>query len=503
MRIDENLIYVFNPDYVLRNDIHRIALYAKENANSYSSRNWNSFIHPIQAKLFCFFTYRHTLGETVRELSAFFKKDIDTIVRLITPYLENPSPIYVSWKGKRILFPKNILIREKCLTIPFVPSRLNIADYDCQDIDLESRRFYSGPLMITFMLTNTCVTHCIYCYADIRTRVEHPLSTSRWLELIQEADQMQVRQINLIGGEIFLHKDWDLLLKELVSRGMSPEYISTKMPFTKDLIVRLRNTGYRNSVQVSLDAYDSDILSRSLSVDKGYLERMKRGLRLLDESGLSYHVATVLHTYNGTEKVLRDLYDFLLSLHKLRNWRISPVVNSITIDYKQFATFKLRRSQLEMLSHYMEESLSPESPFPILFNRMALDKSYYTSTIGSRGFEGAECSALNTHLFILPDGKVSICEQLYWNPIFLIGEVNTSSLKEIWISDKNLRLAYIQRENIQKSSPCRYCKLFDHCFSYRNRCWVDIIKAYGEDYWDYPDPRCEKAYEMRNNLDYE
>lgn len=502
MRLDEELTYVLNPDYVLRNDIHRVALYAKEKVNAYSSRNWNSFIHPTQAKLLCFFTHKHTFDETIRELSAYFKKDTGSIVRLISPYLENPSPISVNWKGKRILFPRNILIRKERLTEP-LPARLDLADYDCQEIDLDSRRYYSGPLMITFMLTNICVTHCVYCYADVRTRVKNPLPTSRWLELIQEADQMRVRQINLMGGEIFLHKDWDLLLKELVDRGMSPEYISTKMPLTKDLIHRLRNTGYQNCVQISLDAYDADILSRSLGVDRGYLSRMEKGIRLLDESGLPYHVATVLHTHNGTEDILRGLYEFLLSLHTVKSWRISPVVNSIMIDYEQFAKLKLRRSQIDNLFLYIEKCLSSGSSFPILFNRTILDKTYYTCTTGSKDFEGAACSALNTHLFILPDGKASICEQLYWNPLFLIGDLKEFSLKDIWMSDRCLWLANIQQENARNDSPCKHCELFVSCFSYRNRCWVDIIKAYGEEHWDYPDPRCEKAPKMKNNLGYE
>lgn len=502
MHLNKDQVYVLNPDYVLRNDIHRIALYAKESVNVYSSRNWNSFIHPIQAKLFSFFTYDRTLGENIELISSFFKKDVESVSRLITPYLENSTPIYVNWKGKQILFPKNVLVQLKHLTTSFTLSRLMTVDFDCQEIDLDTRRFYSGPLMVTFMLNNTCVTRCVYCYADVQTKVRHLVLADRWLELIQEAKSMQVRQINLMGGEIFLYKDWDILLREIVDQGMSPEYLSTKVPPTKDLIARLQNTGYTNSLQISLDAYDVDILCSSLKVNADYLERMEKGLRLLDESGIIYHVATVLHSYNGREEELRKLFDFLTTLSHLSDWRISPVVNSIMIDYKRFSEIKLKKYQIEMLFRYVNDVLYPQSPFPILLNRTAIDKSYYTCAIGSKGFSGTVCSALNTHLFVLPDGKVSICEQLYWNPLFITGDVNASSLKEIWMSERNLRLAYIQRENIQKSSPCRYCKLFDLCFSNRNRCWADIIKAYGENNWDYPDPRCEKANEMINKLDY-
>lgn len=502
MHLNKDQVYVLNPDYVLRNDIHRIALYAKESVNAYSSRNWNSFIHPIHAKLFSFFTYDRTLGENIELISSFFKKDVDSVSRLISPYLENTTPIYVNWKGKRILFPKNVLVQMKHLTTPFTPSQLTKVNFDCQEIDLDTRRYYSGPLMVTFMLNNTCVTHCVYCYADVQTKVQHLVPTYRWLELIQEAKLMQVRQINLMGGEIFMHKDWDILLKELVDQGMSPEYLSTKKPLTKDLIIRLQNTGYRNCIQVSLDAYDVDVLSKSLGVDKGYLDRMERGIRLLDDSGLPYHIATVLHVYNGTEKALRVLFDFLLSLRHLSNWRISLVVNSIMINYGQFAELKLSKRQIDVLFHYVDEVLSPRSSFPILLNSIALDRSYYACTIGSKGFEGTLCSALNTHLFVLPDGQATICEQLYWNSRFIIGDVMRSTLKEIWKSERSLKLAYLQKNDLQKNSLCKNCELLESCYGNRNRCWSDIIKAYGVDNWDYPDPRCKNADKMINNLDY-
>lgn len=44
---------------------------------------------------------------------------------------------------------------------------------------------------------------------------------------------------------------------------------------------------------------------------------------------------------------------------------------------------------------------------------------------------------------------------------------------------------------------------FEDCFSYQNRCWSDIIKAYGKDCWDFPDPRCCFAPAMKNKLSYD
>lgn len=502
MEFNKDQIYVFNPDYVLRNDIHRIVLYAKENINAYSSRNWNSFIHPVQAELFSFFTYDRTLEENIRLIASYFKSEADAVIRWIMPFIENQNPIYSRWNNKRINFPKQVLIKKERLSKELPFSYLKTTDFMCESIDLDTRRYYSGPLLVTFMLNNTCVTNCKYCYADIKTQVKNPLPTKRWISLIQEAKLLQVRQINLMGGEIFLHKDWDVILKELVTLEMAPDYLSTKIPLTEKLINRLLETGYINNLQVSLDAYNTTVLINSLSVGSKYLNEMEKGLRILDESGIKFHISTVLHQYNGKESELHRLFDFLNSLSHLKNWRITPVVNSIMIDNKVFAPLKLRRERIEEIFRYIEKHLLPNSSFPILLNRTSIDKTYYCCNTGSQGFEGAVCSALNTHLFILPDGHATICEQLYWNPKFIIGNTQQATLKEIWQSERSFKLANLQRPDIQNESPCKSCQLFDSCYKNRNRCWAEIIKAYGENNWDFPDPRCFKAQEMINNLEY-
>ena len=106
-------------------------------------------------------------------------------------------------------------------------------------------------------------------------------------------------------------------------------------------------------------------------------------------------------------------------------------------------------------------------------------------------------------LFILPDGKVTVCEQLYWNPRFIVGDVTTESIREVWNSEKAMRLWQLDKERLSSDSPCKECPVMEVCYSERNRCWADVIKAYGEEGWDYPDPRCERAPELKNRLNYD
>lgn len=497
-----NRTYVLNPGYRLRNDIHRIALFSKADGEGYTSLDWNSFIHPLQAAMLGFFTYNRQLKHNIQLLANYFNRDTSYMEKIISSYINNENPIFTIWKGQKIYFPKNTLIDLENIKNKYYFSKIKTDSFICNELDLESKRFYSGPLLLTFMLTNKCLTHCQYCYADTSTKVKKTLSISRILELIDEAYKLQVQQVNLMGGEVFLHKDWDIILKALVKYDISPEFISTKIPFTNELLSKLKGTGYNNLIQISLDACDSHVLEKSIGVKEKYSNDVLKGLRIIDKSGIKYQISTVITTYNCDRDILANLFLFLSTLENLNNWRIVPISNSMTIDYKKNAQLKPTKFELDAIFSYVEKFIIPDAKFPILLGHELVDSIFYADDGGSSYFRGATCSALNTHMFVLPDGKVTICEQLYWNPRFIIGDVNSTNLMEVWNSPQALFLSQLSRNDIQEESNCKSCTFFDHCFNSHNRCWSNIIKAYGNDYWDFPDPRCRFAPDMKNNLGY-
>ncbi len=499
-----NKVYVLNPHYHLRHDIHRVALFSTATgAVNDCSRNWHTFIHPLQAVMLSFFTYNRPLQETLPLLCDFFCRSTEEMIKWVSKFINNPTPIYTSSPQQgEIYFPKRIFIEAEEAGSALRFDQLEPNSFVWKKLDLTTRRLYTGPLLLTFMLTNRCVTHCKYCYADTSTQVESPLSTKRILELIDEASQLQVQQINLIGGEIFLHQDWKIILQKLVKKGIAPEFISTKIPLTKKIIQDIQETGYQGILQVSLDAVHPGILGASLGVNKQYVEHMLQGLRLLDDSGLTYQVSSVLTTYNCDVVTLAELLSQLSRLKHIRDWRILPAANSISKNYKKFAL--LKPSQTEILETFKEiRPLLSNVPFPVILGKASVTKEYQDTWGGSRHFKGSECSALTTHLFILPDGKVTICEQLYWLPQFIIGDVTTQSIAEVWNSPEALHLCSLTRTHINEASRCQSCYFFEDCFSYQNRCWSDIVKAYGPDCWDYPDPRCRFAPAMKNRLNYD
>ena len=493
-----NDIYILNPHYHLRNDTRRILLFSKFHTNGKSSNNWYGFIHPLQAIMLGFFTYKRNLKENITLLSQYLHRTESEIERYVIPFINNDKLLSTHWHNTEIIFPKNVLVKASQNDTYLA---LSPDSFICHDLDLISRRLYNAPLSITLMLTNRCVTHCNYCYADTHTRIMNRLSTERICELIEEAGKLQMKSVNLIGGEIFLHPDWALILKKTVDYKVETEYISTKMPLTSNIIDALLWTGYKGIIQISLDSLNSDVLKSSLNVGNDYLKSVINGIMLLDDSGLKFQVSTVLTTYNSDIKIMTELFSFLSKLKNITTWNIVTVHDSLNSQLKDFHSLKPSHEQLNKLFEELKETVK-YSKINVAIDENTLNKEYYSDQGGSKYFKGNNCSALSMQFFILPDGKVTICEQLYWHPYFIIGDVCNNSLSSVWNSKRAKFLAYRAWNDIRPTSKCYECTLNKECFEHNNRCWVDIMKAYGKDNYDYPDPRCEFADKMKNYIGY-
>lgn len=502
--MNDDAFYVLNPDYILKNDRDKILCYSHRLVASYSNSNWISFIHPVQAILLSFFTYERSLAENIQLLARFLKKEESVVRQMLSPYLENPHPFSTQWTQVRIDFPSHILINAERVKTGSASlwKHIPMEEMCCSQADLANPRIHTMPLHATLMLTNACVTRCKYCYADTYTSVKNEVNADRWLEVIEELSRLNVQDINLIGGEIFLYKQWPVLLKKLVDTGYCPEIISTKCPVNEAILRKLESTGFTGLVQISLDSVSPYTLQPLLQVEAGYWEKLKEGILLLDRHQIPLKIATVLTIYNSSIEEMENLYRFIASLKHIKSWSLCAAMNSLYENKEVLPLIKEKKEVLEEIYTYIETKIKPEAAFEITFNRGNMDREFYHGESGSSSFKGPKCSALNSHIFVLPDGKVTICEQLYWHPAYIIGDLSVQSVLEVWNSDRVHYLMNLPREAVQEGSACKTCNLFDACIRQKNRCWVNVVKAYGEENWDYPDPRCKQAPPTYYQLNY-
>lgn len=118
--------------------------------------------------------------------------------------------------------------------------------------------------------------------------------------------------------------------------------------------------------------------------------------------------------------------------------------------------------------------------------------------------ENQICNANTYSVAILSNGIVTICEMLYDSPPFILGNIRQQSLYDIWNSSKALNLFSCHQEMTihKENNNCVECKVFNECKSGFNKriCYSDIVKVYGNDKFEYPDPRCPKSLKIEQNI---
>lgn len=492
MTIDFHNKYILNPEYFLKVDTNRIIL-ASTRESLIST--W-TYIHPALAVMLSYFTGEFSLNETIKKISESSIIKESKILKLITPFIENDKQLWIEYDKTNFCFPPNILIKNNANSIR---RDLKQETYLLPPpYDFETLRF-SIPMGLLLVLNMKCKTDCIYCYAD-RTTPYLPLSVNKILDLIHEAHTMGINSIDISGGDLFTYLNWDILLKTLYDKGYEP-YISTKIPLSIKEIEKLYNTGCRK-IQISLDTLNPQLLKDTLKVPLDYCDKMKKTIGQLDKKGFSIVIKSVFTKSTCTLENFKQLTEFFSSIPHLHQYIYTSVGYSQYKSVEAFNNFKPSMEQIIDLIEY--------------FDTLQRDQIHYKLRPDVGGVsDGIECHnakifnnrAICTgnicNIVILPDGKVTLCEELYWNPNFIIGDITKNSLKDIWHSEKAYSLWKLDQNLFPNESACHSCLDFQACRYHKGVCWKLLLAAYGKENWLYPDYRCPKAPQPKYPIFYD
>lgn len=491
--------YILNHHYLLRHDAKRSYIISRDINTIIPpipvNGGWRSMIHPAYAMMLSFFSEPIELESACTQISDFFSVPRTQINQFLMNLIESKEPTHASLNGFDSGFPINLLIKE---SQEFTNRHLySPNDFNFKELDFETTRMLNAPVSIVFMPNNNCYTDCIYCYADTKTRKE-TLSLEEIEIFLKDARSLNVKDVLITGGDFFMYPNWERLISILNKYNYTPDLISTKTPIRQKEIETFAKLNIR--LQISLDSITPDIAQSVLNVKNNYVNKIKETILNIDKSLISYQIATVITNINDSTQELEKLFKFLKELKHLDRWEIRVAFKSL-YSKSNFDTIKSSREHIIEVEKWINQNKAL-FPAEILWSPDD-DKKYQKSKGGSRYFEGPVCSANMTNMIILPDGNVTICEQLYWNHNFIIGNIKKNSISEIWNSQKALSIWKRQQNSIKQDSPCRKCSDFKDCFLCSNRCFANIMKAYGLDNFDYPDPRCFFAPKFKSNITHE
>jgi len=479
-------IFVLNPEYILRNDINRVILTSKEGGIT-------TFIHPLQAMIISFFDQPIEYLSNLNRISHFLHLPLNEIEGFVTKLTNNSEKIWIGEGKNASHYPENVLIN---LPSNYLKQGYYFKDFmiDGKKVDLVSRRFQI-PIETILMINTLCYTDCTYCYADRRNKFDLKIPFERMAEIIVEAKELKFRKFDTSGGEFFLYKNWENLLSFLISNGFNPT-IPAKIPLSNQQVSKLKDFGLKE-IQISLDSINAEILSSTLNVSKSYWKQINETIHELEKAKMHFRVNTIVTRYNASYNEIVRLVEYLLGFEYFNDISIGCVGYTHYKSALHNATIMPNKEEVELVFSHLHEKFDNNEKVTI--SELTFFKDNFRMSHDSF-FKKALCSGNFQGFIILPDGKVTICEELYWHPRFIIGDLTKQSIMEVWNSDKAKDLVYLNKNSIRAESPCHNCDWFDACHQDGGKCWREIIKSYGDQNWDFPDPRCPYAPEPINKI---
>jgi len=435
------------------------------------------FMHPTAAVILSLFDGRRTFNEVVHLWSELSGKSIGSSHEEVTALFN----FYTSGeRGK-----DQILVHSAGLSAHVIPN------YDptefivpFETVNLVERRLRI-PYVVHFLPTLYCPSRCIYCYAKRRGRPETKLlPVERLVEIFRELKSLGVESIQISGGEIFSRTDIFEILQAIIDSGLLPD-IPTKAAISYAMAVRLRDLGI-NLIQFSIDSAEPETMNHMVGL-RSYSYRAFASLQNLRRAGLSVRVNTVLTPINIEGVPL--LLQYLGELGNVNRVTLSPYGRSI---FRHSDELFVTDNSLRVLKEQVE--LRRET-YPHMRITVGSNGSPEPTSQEERKLNWARrafCTADRDGFVILPDGRVTVCEELYDHPAFIIGDLNRQMVMEMWNSYDAWALL-TPDQALVADGPCKDCEDFVECHRFRGRCWRDVIKSYGWNKHYWPDPRCPKA----------
>ncbi|MDO4326058.1 MAG: radical SAM protein [bacterium] len=273
-------------------------------------------------------------------------------------------------------------------------------------------------------ITLACCFSCKYCGSKGGHAREEELTTEECLQVASQLADLGCRRVSLIGGEVFMRPDWDVIAQSLTKRGVKVAIITNGYLFSEDSIRRLKAVPIE-SVAVSVDG---PAAIHDKYRQPGSFERAERAVRVLTQNGIP---VSIISTINGENVAYLEAFYQQIKEWPVFAWQLqacSPMGNAA--DNGVNFVFRHKRV-IDFVEKHLEEA-----PFSI---GIGDNIGYFTDMEGFlRGnlsgkaiFSG--CRAGLTSIGIDSVGNVRGCESMY-DERFNEGNLREKTLREIWES---------------------------------------------------------------------
>lgn len=333
------------------------------------------------------------------------------------------------------------------------------------------------PHKLTIVLTECCNHTCDYCFKSCDSSKKPELKVSDWMRVIEQAHDIGVQEITFTGGEPFLYKDFLSLIAHCTKRGIYTRISTNGTLLDKNTIRDLKHAG-AEYIHLSLPAISEPAYDK-ITGSKKDLEKVVEAVRQLKHHGFYIRAKMVL-TPNNVEEVDK-LIDFCAA-EGIDFLHLAPYI--LTENSRFGRQLILAEDSLLKIKNIAEEKQKQYKNIVISDIPLSSLKWQDQQCI-------TKCGGIKDSLTILSNGDITFCEALGNLKEFILGNVCTHTLSEIWFSPNPDNITCPDGKNLEPS--CLACEYLNQC---QTGCFV-FSHMQSKNPWSM-DPRCFRFQGTQN-----
>jgi len=330
-----------------------------------------------------------------------------------------------------------------------------LIEYVPLERDPEKRCYHLDPPLdgINLLVTNKCNLHCAHCYANSGTASTSEMSGDEWINVIDQACELGVFEINVSGGEPLAHKDFGSIASHISAISQLHANLNTNGTLPLDGYIDVIARAFA-SIQISLD----DSIPERHDLFRGQVgcfQRSVSSIRLLTAAGIETNVGFTitpasLNSLNSMVGLCESLGVASLHIGVVADTGRARLNGLLGDSHRQ--TFsdgfvRLLYEQLRLLAEY-------RGPLKLLL-------PFRVDQTGTSDIEKIRvCNGDITQIaYVLPDGTVSPCDKL---PVseFACGNIRNTDLRSIWTSQA---MTSFKCKRLIDLGRCGACPLLQLC----------------------------------------
>jgi Y-X(10)_GDL-associated radical SAM protein len=316
----------------------------------------------------------------------------------------------------------------------------------------------SVPVHAVWEITLACDLKCRHCGSRAGKRRTDELSTEECFEVIEALARLGTREVNLIGGEAYMRRDWTDLVRHVRKNGMRCLIQTGGLNFNKKFVDAAVDAGL-DGLGVSIDGLEE--LHDYLRGVPGSFNRAVETLLRARDAGLSISVNSQIGSRTAPD--LPGILDKIIEVGA-KQWQLQLTVamgNAVDNDELLLQPYKL--AEIMPLLAGLYEHAKENGVLMIPGNNIGYFGPYehVWRGLGDDRYHWTGCSGGHTVIALEADGLVKGCPSLESGE-FGVGNVREMSIEDMWHRSERMRFSRL-RSSEQLSGFCGTCYYRDVC----------------------------------------